>query len=51
MARSRIRFLADSGFFSGALIDDLDQWGCGYTIVCRRYEAYQQMAEKTGLKT
>ena len=50
MARSRIRFLADSGFFSGALIDDLDQWGCGYTIVCRRYEAYQQMAQKTGFK-
>ena len=50
IARSRIRFLADAGFFSGALIDDLDQLGCGYTIVCRSYEAYKQMAERAGFK-
>ena len=33
IARSRIRFLADSGYFSGKLIDDLDQAGCGYIVV------------------
>ena len=50
IAKSRIRFLADAGFFSGALIDDLDKAGCGFTIVCRSYEAYQQLAEKAGFK-
>lgn len=47
---SRIRFLADAGFFSGSLIEDLDQWGCGYTIVCRSYENYKQLAEKAGFQ-
>jgi hypothetical protein len=50
IARSRIRFLADAGFFSGNLIDDLDQWGCGFTIVCRSYEAYRRLAEQAGFK-
>jgi hypothetical protein len=50
VARSRIRFLADAGFFSGKLVQELDQAGCGYTIVCRSYEAYHQMAEKAGFK-
>ena len=50
VARSRIRFLADAGFFSGALVADLDQAGCGYTIVCRSYEAYHRMAQKAGFK-
>jgi hypothetical protein len=50
IARTRIRFLADAGFFSGALVDDLDQWGCGYTIVCRSYEAYRRMAETAGFR-
>jgi hypothetical protein len=50
IARSRIRILADAGFFSGSLIDDLDQAGCTYTIVCRSYEAYHRMAEKSGFK-
>ncbi len=50
LGRSRIRFLADAGFFSGRLIDDLDQLGCGYTIVCRSYEAYKQLAQKAGFK-
>ncbi|MGA2749216.1 MAG: IS1380 family transposase [Verrucomicrobiota bacterium] len=48
IARTRIRFLADAGFFSGALVDDLDQQGCGFTIVCRSYEAYKRMAEQAG---
>lgn len=50
IARSRIRFLADAGFFSGKLVTDLDQVGCGYTIVCRSYEAYHKMAEKAGFQ-
>jgi hypothetical protein len=36
VARSRIRLLADSGFFSGKLVGDLDQAGCGYIVVCPR---------------
>jgi hypothetical protein len=48
IARSRIRLMADAGFFSGALIEELDQAGCTYTIVCRSYEAYHRMAEKAG---
>jgi hypothetical protein len=47
---SRIRFLADAGFFSGTLIDDLDQWGCGYTIVCRSYESYRKLAQQAGFQ-
>jgi hypothetical protein len=50
IARSRIHFLADAGFFSGALIEDFDQWGCGFTVVCRAYEAYRQLAERAGFK-
>jgi hypothetical protein len=48
LSRTRIRFLADAGFFPGALVEDLDQWGYGFTIVCRSYDAYRWMAEKTG---
>jgi hypothetical protein len=50
IARGRIRILADAGFFSGSLIDDLDQAGCRYAIVCRSYEAYHRMAEKAGFR-
>jgi hypothetical protein len=50
VARSRIRFLMDAGFFSGNLVADLDQVGCGYTIVARSYEAYHKMAEKAGFQ-
>lgn len=50
IAKSRIRFLADAGFFSGTLVEDLEQAGCGFTIVCRSYEAYHRMAEKAGFK-
>ena len=50
IARCRIRWLADAGFFSGALIDDLDQAGCTYAIVCRSYEAYHRLAENAGFK-
>lgn len=50
IARSRIGFLADAGFFSGALIQDFEQIGCIYTVVCRSYEAYHRMAENAGFK-
>jgi hypothetical protein len=50
MARCRIRILADAGFFSGALVDDLDQAGCGYAIVGRSYELYHRLAEKAGFR-
>jgi len=50
IAKSRIRFLADAGFFSGGLVEDLDQAGCGFTIVSRSYEAYHRLAEKSGFK-
>jgi hypothetical protein len=50
MARSRIRIMADAGFFSGALVDDLEQAGCAYAIVCRSYEAYHRMAEQAGFR-
>jgi len=48
IARSRIRLLADSGFFSGRLVDDLDQAGCGYVIVCRKAKSYLPMAQRAG---
>jgi len=50
IARSRVRFLADSGFFSGRLVDDLDQAGCGYIIVCPKAKSYLPMAQRAGFK-
>jgi hypothetical protein len=50
IARSRIRLLADSGFFSGRLVEDLDQAGCGYMIVCSKDKSYLPMAEGAGFK-
>jgi hypothetical protein len=50
IARSRVRFLADSGFFSGRLVDDLDQAGCGYIIVCGKAKSYLPMAERAGFE-
>src|SRR5947207_3613469 len=50
IARSRIRILADAGLFSGALVNDLDQAGRRFAIVCRSYEAYHRMAENAGFK-
>jgi hypothetical protein len=48
--RRRIRWLADSGFFSGKLVDDLDQAGCGYIIVCAKAKSYLPLAERAGFK-
>jgi hypothetical protein len=50
VACSRIRLFADSGFFSGKLVGDLDQAGCGYTIVCRKAKSYLPLAEKAGFQ-
>lgn len=50
VARSRIRLLADSGFFSGKLVTDLDQAGCGYIIVCRKASSYLPLAERAGFQ-
>jgi hypothetical protein len=50
VARARIRLLADAGFFSGKLVSDLDQAGCGYIIVCRKANSYLPMAERAGFK-
>lgn len=50
IAYSRIRLLADAGFFSGRLVDDLDQAGCGYIIVCSKAKSYLPMAERAGFK-
>jgi hypothetical protein len=50
VARSRIRLLADSGFFSGKLVSFLDQAGCGYIIVCPKANAYLPMAQKAGFQ-
>lgn len=50
IAYRRIRFLADAGFFSGRLVDDLDQAGCGYIIVCSKAKSYLPMAERAGFK-
>lgn len=50
VARSRIRLLADAGFFSGKLVGDLDQAGCGYIIVCRKPKVYLPKAQKVGFK-
>jgi len=48
--KARIRFLMDAGFFSGALMHDLDQQGCMFTIVARDYAVYRQKAEESGFK-
>ena len=48
VARSRIRLLADAGFFSGKLVRDLDQADCGYIIVCPKAKSYLPLAQKAG---
>ena len=50
VARSRIRLLADSGFFSGKLVGDLDQAGCGYIVVCPKAKLYLPLAQKAGFQ-
>jgi hypothetical protein len=50
IARSRIRFLADSGFFGGKLVEDLDQSGCGYIIVASKVKNFLSAAHRVGFK-
>ena len=50
IARSRIRFLADSGYFGGKLVDDLDQAGCGYIIVASKVKNFLPSAHRAGFK-
>lgn len=50
IARSRIRFLADSGFFSGKLVEDLDQAGCGYIIVASKVKNFLPLAHRAGFQ-
>jgi len=50
IARSRIRFLADSGYFSGKLVDELDQAGCGSIIAASKVKNFLPMAHRAGFK-
>jgi len=50
VARSRIQFLADAGYFSGKLVADLDQAGCGYIIVASKVKNFLPMAHRAGFK-
>jgi hypothetical protein len=50
IARSRIRFLADAGYFARRLIEDLDQAGCGYIIVASKVKNFLPMAHRVGFK-
>jgi len=50
VARSRIRFLADSGYFSGKLVADLDQAGCGYIMVASKVKNFLPLAYRAGFK-
>ena len=50
IARSRIRFLADSGYFGGKLVGDLDQAGCGYIVVASKVKNFLPSAHRAGFK-
>jgi hypothetical protein len=50
IARSRVRFLADSGFFAGKLVEDLDQAGCGYIIVAPKVKYFLPSAHRAGFE-
>lgn len=50
IARSRIRFLADSGCFGGKLVEDLDQAGCGYISVASTAKNFPSAAHGAGFK-
>ena len=44
IAKSRIRFRMDSGFYSRRIVGYLDAVGCGYVIVAKEYPAIRQAA-------
>jgi len=45
IARSRIRFRMDSGFYGSPVIRFLDACGCGYVIVARQYRNIKARAQ------
>jgi hypothetical protein len=45
IARSRIRFRADAGFFGRRLVEYLDVLGCGYAIVAKGYRTIKAKAK------
>ncbi len=46
IARSRIRFRADSGFYGQRTIQFLDESGCGYVIVAKEYSPIKIQAQQ-----
>jgi hypothetical protein len=46
MGRSRIRFRADSGFFSKKVVEFFDAIGCGYAIVAKEYPTIKSRARE-----
>jgi hypothetical protein len=50
IARCRIRFLADAGYFGGKLVEDLDQAGCGYIMVASKVKNFLPWAHQAGFK-
>jgi len=44
IAKSRIRFRMDSGFYSRRIINYLDAVGCGYVIVAKEYKPIKRQA-------
>ena len=50
IARSRIRFLADSGYFGGKLVEELDQAGCGYILVAAKVKNFLPAAHRAGFQ-
>jgi hypothetical protein len=44
MARSRIRFRLDSGFYGRRVIEFLDSTGCGYAMVAKEYPSIKARA-------
>lgn len=45
IAKSRIRFRMDSGFYSRGVVEFLDGKGCGYVIVAKEYKPLKSMAQ------
>ena len=46
IARSRIRFRMDSGFYGQKIIRFLDEAGCGYVIVAKEYSTVRAQAQR-----
>jgi Transposase DDE domain group 1 len=46
LARSRLRFRADSGCFGRRVVEFLDAAGCGYTIVAKQYSTIKRQARE-----